>query len=333
MKSVFLYLEETFLCLKGESYQKKLDIILPSKISVKNVKSWMGEKSFICVVDEYRYIFYFANNTEYNFKEITSFSTPERLDSVSIKTFPEQEKILLSIDNKTHYFFSSNQWSQINLPDNAEHITMDKNGELLSIGKHAYKKNESILFYWIKSNENCDWNKFQIGIESFWQELKTRWAGGLYSLDNIYKFDNQVFLVSQCAWFFEDPSCFVFFKDTYKKKFFVHRFPWQGIVFIYINSKKEIFLFTDIGEIWKWKNNSWVSQKINKKVTKILNETGIKTDGIDIKVSVKDNNINYIAKLPQKTVMLYSNDFGFSWKIFDIVDNNKKNVFDSYFLL
>lgn len=219
------------------------------------------------------------------------------------------------------HIWDKNRWKSEPLPKGADWAGADMNGNWWAVGSQPSSKNkmeEHEVAAWFLEQLGSEWEPIDIRPASWWQSIKVVGGGGFYSLSAINAKGTPLILASECAWFVEDPSWFIFTQES-NGRFTIQKLPRLGISSIERHHDGTPFIITTDGDIWERKRGQWKPYGLAQSLSNYL-QHHTHSEDITVSLAVKDEHVAAIATIWEsgqhtEQFFLKSNTKGKDWSL------------------
>jgi hypothetical protein len=132
---------------------------------------------------------------------------------------------ILKRQKKLFYIYIDNNWKIFPIPDSINYIDIETDKSFLAVGSkppvRVYNSKMEIACFQKRKNSDS-WNEVPIIMKSWWNASKTIKMGGFDQLQYADTRKIPYLFTSECAWWLDDPSWFLFIEQE-DGTFYAHR--------------------------------------------------------------------------------------------------------------
>ena len=219
------------------------------------------------------------------------------------------------------HIFDGDTWNQEKKPKGAGWAGLGRDGSWWVVGAQSstrIKTADHEVAAWKRDTKGAPWKRIEIQPASWWQGVRTIARGGFGSLSAIDAMEDPLILASECEWFADDPSWFVF-RQREDGRFHIQRLPRIAISSIERSDDGEPFIITTDGDLWEWEGKRWKSCGVAKSLSRSLLQYQIPTDQT-VSLAIRKKVMAAVVTVwrkgkPAEQLALQSDDRGRSWSL------------------
>lgn len=238
--------------------------------------------------------------------------------------FHPRAGLVTVVHEQTLFVGREGAWSSIDLPVGASWVGASADGGWWAIGSRSAQCLRGAVrevAVWRRPAEADTWQEVPVSL-SWWDAWLTREMGGFEKLKGVDANGEPVVFASECTWFLDDPSWFLFARLP-SGRFSVKRLAWRRLVNLDRDGQGRPLAFTDDGEVWRWEGRKWVSLGFATSLAISLVQAGL-LGKPTIHMALVDQEAVATAVLWQRgqrsnQVALQTKDGGRNWSILDVV--------------
>lgn len=184
---------------------------------------------------------------------------------------PYAERISIIETGQFHFYGAGQGWQTQSLPDGADWIGTGIDGQWWAVGSQPSTRirvGDQEIAVWRCTETERVWEA--IHIQTSWRDAyRTIRDGGFEKISAVNAQSNPIVLASECAWFLEDPSWFLFTQKS-SGQFAVQRLPKRILARIARNKQGQPIAITTDGELWDWNGRKWLPRHAARILHQVL---------------------------------------------------------------
>ncbi|MBW4600811.1 MAG: hypothetical protein KME29_14725 [Calothrix sp. FI2-JRJ7] len=230
-----------------------------------------------------------------------------------------------------HFYKFGETWQTLPLPDGAIWVDAGADSEWWAVGSQPATRVQNAnqeVAAWRKSAFDEIWVPISIRT-SWWEAYHTISNGGFEKLRAVNAQQQPVVFASECAWFLEDPSWFLFTSKP-TGEFAIQRLLDRSLARIERDVQGQPIAVTTDGELWDWNGSKWKPRNSAKALCNTLGYSQ-NIGNYRVHLALARNEIygvvtNYSNNIYNKNIAVYSMDSGRSWQIAKLNELSKQRT-------
>jgi len=242
-----------------------------------------------------------------------------------VKLDPQAGLFLVVELKQVHFCGADRVWRSLPLPEGATWVEVGTNSEWWAIGSQPSNRNGLLktdreVALWYRAGLDNEW--INLPIRASWWD--TYWAiqdGGFEELQGIHAKGNPLVLASECAWFLDDPSWFLFTQKS-TGEFAIQKLLNRSLTQIENDVRGRSIILTTDGEIWDWNGSQWKPRGIAVAISKALGKPA-NIGGLYVHLALAENEMYGVVTqfgrgVHDQKIPIRSTDSGRSWEIVNL---------------
>lgn len=222
-----------------------------------------------------------------------------------------------------HFYGVTRTWQRVSLPAGAIWASAEREDIWWAVGSRPSQRvrtadREVALWRW--GGAGYDW--IDIAIQaSWWDAYHAIRDGGFEQLRAVDARSSPLVLASECAWFLDDPSWFLFVRLP-SGKFAIQRLSGKVLARIERSLDGAPIAITTDGELWNWDGRQWRARGSAARIQNIMNASYGATP-YHVHLALHADEIYGVASTfsqgaASQRVAIHSVDHGRSWRIVNL---------------